>query len=118
MPKIASRCGGFVLQFLKSEFSVFSEYRITQINLSFSTEDQEGASFKEFINFISICILYLVEFYCISLIHVNGWYPQMSEEDMRSSRTGDIYKPPCTGWESNLSPLEEQQVLLRAKLSL
>jgi len=48
------------------------------------------------------------------------WCPQRPEEGIGVPRATvtDGYKPPCGCWESNLSPLEEQPVLLTFELSL
>lgn len=51
---------------------------------------------------------------CVSLV------PQSTEEGVGSHGTGDIdgCEPLCGCWESNLSPLKEQQIILTAELSL
>jgi hypothetical protein len=55
----------------------------------------------------------------MSVYHVYAM-PGKPEEDIRFSRTGAVYgrEPPCGCWKSTPHSLEEQPVLLTAKLSL
>ena len=55
---------------------------------------------------------------CMYVYHVCAWCLWRPEEGIRSPGTGvtDGCEPPYGYWESNLGPLEEQQVLLKAEL--
>jgi hypothetical protein len=57
---------------------------------------------------------------CIYVYHVPMWCSWRSEESVRSPGPGvtDGYEPPHRSWELNLSPLQEQPVLLATELIL
>lgn len=50
----------------------------------------------------------------MDVLHMCAWYWRTSEEDIGSPEAGgmDGFKLSCGCWELNMSPLQEQQVLL------
>lgn len=71
---------------------------------------------------LSVCLFYLYECFtaCVYMDPVCVWYLWRSKEGIGSLGTGvrDGWQPPFGFWEPNLVPLQEQQVILTAELSL
>lgn len=74
-------------------------------------------------NFVGTLLFILCDWViclCVHMHHMLAWCPLKPEKSIRSLETGvtKSCKPPLGFWESNLSPLQEQQIFLATESSL